>query len=249
MTIDTIKAPLSGATAPLRALGLLRQHRALWPYVLWPVLLNLVLGLTLYAALLWAGFGAIERTAAAWPPELAGLAWLLKGLLGLLLLVATGFVLVRFGVVLGAPFYGRLAEEIAAIAGGRDAGPQRSGALGAAGDILRALRFELSKLLIVIPIALLLLLGNLLPIGGQILGLVGGALLGALIACLDFFDATLERRRLGFRQKLGVVRRLFPASLGFGLVAFALVSVPFINLLAVPLCVAAGTLLLIEREG
>ena len=43
------------------------------------------------------------------------------------------------------------------------------------------------------------------------------------------------------------MRRALPASAGFGLVALALVSVPFVNLLAVPLCVVAGTLFYVDR--
>src|SRR5690606_18048196 len=84
------------------------------------------------------------------------------------------------------------------------------------------------------------------PAAGQILSTLGGISLGATIACLDFFDAPLERRRLGFRQKLGLIRRYMPASAGFGLVAFGLVTIPFINLLAIPLCVTAGTLFMID---
>ena len=41
--------------------------------------------------------------------------------------------------------------------------------------------------------------------------------------------------------------RGLPASAGFGLVALTLVSVPFVNLLSVPVCVVAGTLLYVDR--
>jgi CysZ protein len=38
-----------------------------------------------------------------------------------------------------------------------------------------------------------------------------------------------------------------PASASFGFVCLALVSVPLINLLAIPVCVAAGTLFFCDR--
>ena len=38
-----------------------------------------------------------------------------------------------------------------------------------------------------------------------------------------------------------------PASLGFGLVCFVLVGIPFLNLFAIPLCMAAGTLFFCDR--
>ena len=67
------------------------------------------------------------------------------------------------------------------------------------------------------------------------------------MACLDFFDAPLERRRLSFGQKVRVVRRTLPASAGFGLVCFALAGIPLLNLLVIPVCVAAGTLFYCDR--
>ncbi len=84
---------------------------------------------------------------------------------------------------------------------------------------------------------------------GPLLQMAANLALGATIACLDFFDGPLERRRWRFRAKLALIRRMLPGSLGFGLLAFALVSIPLVNLLAIPLCVTAGNLLVIERGG
>ncbi len=237
-----------GLTQPLRALGLLARNRQLWPFVLWPLLINIVLGVVLYAGLLAGGLAAVERSTAAWPPEFVAFEWLLRLLLVLVLLVVIGFVLVRFGVILGSPFYGRMAEEIEELAGVRARPQVVPGVAGVLGDLGRALRFEFKKLVIVIPVSLLLLFGNIIPFAGQAVGVAGGVALGTLIACLDFFDGYLDRRRLRFREKLATIRTLGPTALGFGLVCFALVSIPLINLLAVPLCVAAGTMLLAERR-
>ena len=206
---------LDGALRPLRALGFIRRHRELWPSILWPLLLNVVVGVLLYGALLWAGLAQIDRISADPNGPLAALEWLLRAVLVVALLVVIGFLLVRFGVILGAPFYAQLAERIERIQGLTPAAvpPARLGPLT---DIGRALGFELKKLLLVLPLAGLLLLGNLIPVAGQAVGIIGGVLLGALLACLDFFDPPLERRRLSFRQKLGVIRALLPGSLGFG---------------------------------
>src|SRR5262249_28229272 len=114
-------------------------------------------------------------------------------------------------------------------------------------DLLRAVGFEAQKLLLVVLVGIGLLLVNLIPVAGQILATAGGIMLGATIACLDFLDYPLERRLLSFRQKLGLIRRYLPATAGFGLICLGLVSIPFLNLLAIPLCVAAGTLFFCER--
>jgi CysZ protein len=87
----------------------------------------------------------------------------------------------------------------------------------------------------------------LLPGLGTAIVTVGTITLSSTLVCLDFFDATLERRRLPFRQKLGIVRHNFPVSGGFALICFGLVSIPLINLVAIPLCVMAGTMFCCDR--
>jgi CysZ protein len=46
-----------------------------------------------------------------------------------------------------------------------------------------------------------------------------------------------------------VVRRALPGSAGFGLVCLALVSIPFVNLLSIPVCIVAGSLYYVDRIG
>jgi CysZ protein len=71
--------------------------------------------------------------------------------------------------------------------------------------------------------------------------------LGVTIACLDFLDPPLERRRLRFRDKLGAIREALPASGGFGLICFGLITIPFLNLFSIPLCITAGTLFFCDQ--
>ena len=49
------------------------------------------------------------------------------------------------------------------------------------------------------------------------------------------------------RARLGLIRRSLPASAGFGLVCLGLISIPLVNLLAIPLCVTAGTLFFCDQ--
>jgi CysZ protein len=233
---------IAGALYPFHALALLARAPRLWRYVLIPILLNIVVGATVYVGLLLAGLRAIDTLVAGLPVWAAVLGALLRVLLIVGLLLITGFVLVRFGVVLGAPWYSRLSAELELLRTGRPLPNEVAGLGVAAGDLGRALMFEIQKLLLVLAIGAALLLLNFIPAVGQFIATVGGIALGATIACLDFFDYPLDRRRLSFRAKLGAIRRSMPASAGFGLVCLGLVSVPFVNLLSIPICVVAGTL-------
>jgi CysZ protein len=238
---------LSGALYPLYAASVLARAPQLWRYVLLPILVNVLVGATLYAGLLFAGLSAIDSLVAGLPAWAAVLGGLLRILLIMGLLIATGFVLVRFGVVLGAPWYTQLSAELELLRGGRPMLAQGTGLAEAVRDLGRALAFEFRKLLLVVAIGALLLLLNLIPVAGQLLASAGWIALGATIACLDFFDYPLERRLLSFRAKLGVIRHSLPGSAGFGLVCLGLVSIPFVNLLSIPLCVAAGTLFVCDQ--
>jgi CysZ protein len=238
---------ISGALYPIYATTVLARAPRLWRYVLIPILVNLLVGATVYAALLYAGLSAIDSLVAGLPAWAAALGALLRLLLIVVLLIATGFVLVRFGVVLGAPWYTQLSAQLELLRGGQPLTTHGSRLSAALRDLSRALAFELRKLLLVLAIGALLLLLNLLPVAGPLLTTAGWIALGATITCLDFFDYPLERRLLSFRAKLGVIQRSLPASAGFGLVCLGLVSIPFVNLLSIPLCVAAGTLFFCDR--
>ena len=238
---------LSGASYPLRAVGVLRRTPGLWPFVAVPVVLNILVGIAVYAGLLFTGLHAIDALVTGLPEWAVLFAWLLRALLVGGLLLATGFVIGRFGVVLGSPWYSVLAGRLERQVLGDAAVQEPGGIRGALTDLGRAVRYELKKLVLVTSVSVLLLAMNVVPVLGTVAASVGGIALGVVVACLDFFDAPLERRRLHFRQKLGVIRRAMPASLGFGLVCFVLVGIPFLNLFAIPLCMTAGTLFFCDR--
>ncbi len=330
---------LGGALYPLRALRMLVSTPKLRGYVLIPIAINLLLGITIYAGLLFGGLRAIDTliadipnwtatlprwanlpaiglhlphvTLPAWmvphwtlpswnlpdwnlpdwnlpawnlptwqlpawitlpnwvpqfpdfempslpqwrpslPNWIAGvpgwlaiaLIWLLRVVLTVVLLIVTGFIVLQFGVLLCAPWYGKLSEELERLQTGNLGLVE----VGLVGDIWRAIVYELKKLVIGIAIGIPLLVLNFFPGVGTAIATLGGIGLAATIVCLDFLDSALERRRLSFRQKLSILWRTFPASASFALVCLGLVSIPLVNLIAIPICVAAGTLFFCDR--
>jgi CysZ protein len=252
---------LAGATYPFRVLAVFTSQPRLWSYVAVPLLLNFIVGVVLYAGLLFFGWESIAHLMGSlshWVDSLIanrptwlgildyliiGVGWLLRLLLVVGLLLLTGFLLVQFGVLLGAPWYGQLSEQLEELCTGQLYIVE----VGIVRDIGRAILFELKKLVLAAGVGVVLLLLNVLPGIGTLAATVGGVALAVTIVCLDFLDAPLERRRLRFREKLRMVFRSLPASAGFSLVCFGLVSVPLLNLLTIPLCVASGTLFFCDR--
>jgi CysZ protein len=325
---------IAGATYPLRALWLLVKTPRLRGYILMPILVNLILGVTLYAGLLYLGFGAIDSLFANLPtwtakviheapepkavlnsvaifpqwnfafpnwnlpnwnfPDWSLPSWnlpnwnfhfpnwqislpnwlthwqislpdwrftvpdwvyrlpnwgfailigLLRVVLVLILFLVTGFIFLQFGVLLGSPWYGKLSEEIEKLKTGKIVLVEVPLPI----EISRAISYELNKLGLSIVVGVPLFLITLIVGVGTGIGTIGGISLASTIACMDFLDAAVERRRPSFRQKLNIVFQHLPASGSFGLVCLGLVSIPFVNLLAIPVCVTAGTLFFCDR--
>ncbi|MEM8544983.1 MAG: EI24 domain-containing protein [Cyanobacteria bacterium P01_H01_bin.119] len=236
-----------GFSYPLRALRLLIAQPGLRPYVGFPILINLILGVSLYAGGLWWGFHQIDRWIVLLPEWAQFVSYLIRAVLGLLLFVVMGLILLQFGGLLGAPFYGRLSEELEALKTGQRqaAAPFKLGSI--VYDLWRAIAFELKKLLLLAGVGIPLLICGWLPGVGALIASAGGLTLTTTLVCLDFLDPPLERRRLRFRQKLSIIVRTLPASASFGVLCLALVSIPLVNLLAIPVCITAGTLFFCDR--
>ncbi|MGL5061269.1 MAG: EI24 domain-containing protein [Microcoleus sp.] len=264
----TITAPLgliAGFTYPFRAFSLLWQTPKLWGYVLVPVALNLIIGIALYLGLLFPSLSGIDVLVADlslkfndliaslphWLSFLSvltvGFGWLLRVLLVAGLLLVIGVLLVQFGVILGSPWYGQLSEQLELLRNGQLPAEEPLNLANIFQDIKRSIGFELRKIQILLSVGLPLLLLNFIPGIGSIFVTLGWIALGATLVCFDFLDAPLERRRKTFQEKFEIIRESLPASGSFGLVCLGLVSIPLLNLLAIPLCVTAGTLFFCDR--
>jgi CysZ protein len=231
----------SGALYPLKALALIRQSPQLLAGIIIPIGVNVLLAAVVYVNVLFPGWQWIAQLESSLPSWATWLDNFLQVVLAVTLFVATGFLLVQFGTVLGAPWYGQLSENIEKLRIGQIPTGQMS--LGRIGeDIGRAFAFQFKKLALAAFIGVPLLVLNFFPPVGTLIASIGAIALGAILVSLDFLDPPLERRRLRFRTKLGLLARTLPASASFSLICLALVSVPFLNLLTVPLCVIAGTL-------
>jgi CysZ protein len=252
---------LTGASYPFRALAIIRRTPRLWGYLIVPLLLNLLLGITFYAGTLYFGWGAvqdltihltnwIDNAIANLPPWLGileyliiGLGFLLQILLVIVLLIITGFLLTQVGVALGSPWYGQLSEQLEKI---RTTQLQII-EVGIIKEIWRAILFEFKKIALIISVGIPLFLLNFAPGLGTLISTIGGIVVTGTIVCLDFLDGPLERRRLRFREKLGVVWGNMPATAGFALVCLGLIGIPLVNLVTIPICVASGTLFFCDR--
>lgn len=245
-------SPVGGFAAGVGYLAeagnLLARERRLWRYLAIPIAVTLLAGIVLYAILLSAATAVLAWLTPLLPLFLTPFGLILNIVLGVLLLWVTGILLAKFGVILGSPWYGQLAEEIERMRLPANEIPEApEGFTAFAGDIALAALYEAKKTAFVLAIGVPALLLNLVPGIGQVASGAVWTALGATTLVLDFVDPALQRRRLKFRQKLALVARHAPASAGFGLPALLLAGIPIVNLLTVPLCMVAGTLYYVDR--
>ncbi|MEM8677147.1 MAG: EI24 domain-containing protein [Cyanobacteria bacterium P01_G01_bin.67] len=253
---------IDGATYPLKALVTFIKKPELIKYIVIPIIVNIVVAIALYSGLLYFGWQIVDgvegdltqwfnQLIASLPQWLGFLTYFVTGsiaiirfVLVVILLIATGFVLTQFGVLLGAPWYGQLSEQLEKYRTGKVELIE----LNIFSDLGRAILYELKKLVLIALVGIPLLLINFFPGVGTVISSIGSFALTVTIICLDFLDSCLERRRLQFRQKLKIVFRNLRARGRFAIVCLGLISIPLINLVTIPLCVASGTLFICDRQ-
>ena len=247
---------LSGLSYPFLAISLLWQNPSLWQYLIVPILVNIIVGITTYILLLRPSLNwfnqvtsslliAVENYLSSLPNWLSFLVsivgiftTLIKGLLFVIILILIGLIITQFGGILGSPWYGKLSEKIEIF----KTNNLEIIELNILHDIGRAILFELKKIVLTLVITIPLFVSNFIPAFGNLFSIIGSFSLTITLICLDFYDAVLERRRLKFREKLRFVWQGFPSTFGFGIVCLGLISIPLLNLIAIPICVSAGTL-------
>lgn len=234
---------------PYRGLKFLFCHPRLLGYVAVPAAVNTLL----FTALVWfAGsrFGrwveALLPRGDAWYWSVVFYALWLVFALVLFLLVVYTFTLV--GNLLLAPFNDLLSEKVEWVhTGNRLEEPFRLGAFLA--DMKRSFRAEIGRLLLfALGFALLLTLHFFPPVGTAVYGVAATAYTLFFLGW-EYLDYTLERWHFPFRAKRRAAFSNLGIFFGFGAGAALLLLIPVVNFLAIPVCVAGGTLLVCDLHA
>ena len=213
-----------------RALRLFARERGLWKYALRPVAWAALAYLIVVA--LVAGLG--ERVGEALAGRFGGPAaagGLVGAGTGLALSVVFGgaIYLALVGLISGFGF-DRLSMEVEEREFGRAAGQPLGFVVGLGDGILRAV------------------LAGFLGLVGLCLAatVVGPWLIASALILMDATAPALLRRGVGFGRQFGAARRL-PGAASFALLSGLVILVPVLNVLALPILVAAGTILVTEE--
>ncbi|MEU7989802.1 EI24 domain-containing protein [Streptosporangium canum] len=167
----------------------------------------------------------------------------LRALVGLLIF-GTGLVLsvVTFTAVtliVGEPFYEKLSEKVEESYGEVPSGHE----LPLWKSIPRSVKDSLITLGYVLLFTIPLFFLGFVPVIGQTVVPVLGALVSGFFLTVELTTLAMERRGMARKNRFALLRRNKSSALGFGVLVFLLFLVPLVAVVAMPAAVAGGAIM------
>lgn len=227
---------LAGPLAMLRGAKLLFSHPALIPLALLPAILTCIVSFVG----IWLAIAYGDNVfALIWPDEPEGTflgilwaigAWFVRALATIAVLFVTPWLV----MLVGLPLCGPLAERADELLGG----PLGEGSL--IGDITSSIHSTVGMTLLGLVGGVVLFLLGLIPGLAVFTAPFAVFVWTPLFLAFDLYDPALSRRRFGLRRKLGAVTSSPVSAISVGLVGTALLAIPIVNLIGLPIAVLAG---------
>jgi len=149
-------------------------------------------------------------------------------------------------LIIGQPFYEAISKRVDDLMGGVSGGDIN---VSFWKTLPRSIIENIRLLVVTISVGVLVFLIGLVPVAGQILGPVLGALLGGWAVALELTSVPFERRGMHLRQRRLRLRGRRSMALGFGAAAFVVFLVPGLDVLLMPAAVAGATMLARRVNG
>ncbi|WP_226665902.1 sulfate transporter CysZ [Microbulbifer aggregans] len=257
--------PVHGVNALIRGAQLLTR-RELRPFIIVPLLINLVLFIALSAVMIsqfddlasyigsllsdepvdtsnMSWWRAILATGADWAASaFRWLAWLIAFAVVLLFFLVYGYLFGIITNIIAAPFNGFLAEKVEELLTGHPPPPEPIAKM-----VFRTLGRELRKLMYFLGWGLVIFVIALLTSWTVFIPAVLGALWGAWCMAIQYVDYPLDNHQRSFSELKRVLMRKKLTTLGFGGTVMLAKMVPVLNIFVMPAAVAGGTALWVER--
>lgn len=213
----------------------------IWPLVLVPFLLTLLA----LIGVVWLAL-SLRESWLGWLPDWGWLQTIASIATWILLPIIAYFLFLPLASIIAAPFNELIAEHVEERMTGKPSPPFSVGRLLA--ELGLAVVHGLRKLLRWALLALVVLILSLIPVVGVILSLLGGAYLAARFAAWDALDATWSRWGWSYAQKNNFLRMKRSLCLGLGAVTAAMLVVPILNAVAMPMASAGGAMLAVDAS-
>ncbi len=148
-------------------------------------------------------------------------------------------------LTVGEPFYERISRSVEARLGGVHQGAE----LGFWRSAAKGLRDAAVLIGMAVGTALVVFVVGLIPLVGSVLGLVTGAVLGGRALARELTGIAGDARGMTLAERRALLAAHRWRSLGFGMVAYLLLLVPGLAVVAMPAAIVGGTLLVRDLRG
>lgn len=165
-------------------------------------------------------------------------------LLGLGALVAV-LTFTAVTLLIGDPFYETISERVEERCGGVPDAVETPWWVSLGHSLVDSLRLVLMSLLVGVP----LFLGGFIPLAGQTVVPVIGAVVGGWFLAVELVASPFYRRGQRLSERRERLRAHRPLALGFGVAVFCCFLIPLGAVLVMPAAVAGGTLLARQTLG
>ncbi|MFV1873796.1 MAG: sulfate transporter CysZ [Oleiphilus sp.] len=206
------------------------------------LLVPLVVNIVLFSLLIMWAYSLIDGWMAvllSWMPDWLGfLEWLLWAAYLVVIVMTLFYGFVAAANLIGAPFYGYLAELTEQHLSGQSKDEPFSWKI-LIGMIPRTVMRELQKIIYYLPRVIGLLILGLIPGINLVVAFVWILFSGWMMA-IQYIDYPADNNHLSFADMRKYLSRHRFTSLGFGLLAFGLTLLPILNFFALPAAVCGA---------
>ena len=230
-----------GTQALARAFRLLNKP-GVRLYVIVPLLINLVI----FGILIWYGYSLfypfVEWLMSYVPTFLDFIEWLVWLFFGVLAAITVFFAFTPVANIIAAPFNALMSEKIEVLLTGQPVASD----IGFLRMAIDAIGSQLRKLVYILLWASGLFLISLIPVVNLIAPVLW-VIFGSWLLSIEYFDYPMGNHDIVFSEQKRRLAQRRGISLGFGGAVMIMTSIPIVNFFAMPLAVAAATLLWVEQ--
>lgn len=237
-----------GANDLLEGFRLIREPK-LRLFVIIPLVINILVFTGLIIGLGGYFSGWVDALIGLLPEWewLGFLRWLMWLVFGFLVILLLAYTFVFIATLIGAPFYGLLAEEVEKHLTGLEVSEHTSWGQVFA-SFPRSIGREVAKLWYYLPRALALFIVCLIPFVSPVAPFIWALFSGWTMA-LEFVDYPADNHQQSIAELKKFMRRNRSRTMGFGLLSWMCTLVPLLNLISMQASVAGGVKFWLDAEG
>lgn len=217
----------------------LMLQRSLLPFIVFPVLINVVLIVVLLTLFISKINGWSEWIVSFMPSWLDWLTYLFVPFAILSLMIFFYLMFTTLANFIAAPFNALLAEKVEEQLTGETLVPTTLA--GVLKDVPRMLKREWQKMMYSLPRLIALFLLGWLPVLGQTIVPMLAFMFGAWLLAIQYCDYPFDNHKISFQRMRNALYERKILNFSFGALVSIFTLLPFINLVIMPVAVCGAT--------